>query len=317
MYRLSKYILLFLALALILSGCRSSWSQPVPDTELMYYSYTFIETGIIPHGEDELHFVNSDGTNHQMMKTDVVFYNQVWSADGELLYGLSGIRQDLAYPAYWDIKKGKYKVCGNQMPSFFQIEGAGNPQNPYEVIIQNVTEIALYNLSSCQRVVSYIDNNDRNGNWEVSGFSYFSASRQLLYGKITNLYDPTRAYHIIKLDLNTGTEVSLAEGIHPSWSPDGTQIAFLWSDGLYIMRSDGSNPRRLVLKKVFNSFVAGGPLDDYISSPRWSPDGKWLLYHQCGDKICSYDKSQIIKLRVSDSQEELVITGGKYPSWRP
>ncbi len=66
--------------------------------------------------------------------------------------------------------------------------------------------------------------------------------------------------------------VTLAAGIDtsPSWSPTGTQIAFIsdrsGSPQVWIMDSDGSNVRRLIME--------GGHCD----SPAWSPDGRFILY---------------------------------------
>ena len=50
---------------------------------------------------------------------------------------------------------------------------------------------------------------------------------------------------------------------HPSWSPDGTKIAFAsgrdGNDEIYVMNADGSDQTRLT----------SDPADDYY--PSWSP----------------------------------------------
>lgn len=56
----------------------------------------------------------------------------------------------------------------------------------------------------------------------------------------------------------------------PSWSPTGTQIAFIsdrsGTPQVWVMDADGSNVRRLITE--------GGHCD----SPDWSPDGRFILY---------------------------------------
>ena len=56
----------------------------------------------------------------------------------------------------------------------------------------------------------------------------------------------------------------------PTWSPTGTQIAFIsdrtGSPQVWVMDADGSNVRRLIQE--------GGHCD----SPDWSPDGRYILY---------------------------------------
>jgi hypothetical protein len=54
---------------------------------------------------------------------------------------------------------------------------------------------------------------------------------------------------------------------HPVLSPNGQQLAFSRSDGVFVTRSDATNPRRL-------------SLPENIAAPtfsQWSPDGEWIL----------------------------------------
>jgi Tol biopolymer transport system component len=59
--------------------------------------------------------------------------------------------------------------------------------------------------------------------------------------------------------------------VSPVWSPDGRQIAFIGSDGLYVINSDGTNLRHLVENR-------------WIESASWSPDGRSLAFGECEPK---------------------------------
>jgi TolB protein len=63
---------------------------------------------------------------------------------------------------------------------------------------------------------------------------------------------------------------STAIEIAPTWSPDGSQIAFVsdrtGAPQVYLMDRDGSNVQRLTYE--------GG----YNTAPAWSPDGRWIAY---------------------------------------
>ncbi len=67
----------------------------------------------------------------------------------------------------------------------------------------------------------------------------------------------------------------ITNGIDPSWSPDGTKIAFTrWYEpvGMYVINADGTNETR-----VWNG--------QRFQSPRWNPDGKRIAFTQPKGKI--------------------------------
>ena len=56
--------------------------------------------------------------------------------------------------------------------------------------------------------------------------------------------------------------------LNPVWSPDGSTIAFVSEDGLYLVNSQGGEPQRI---------FEGRAIDD----PQWSPDNRQLAFVQC------------------------------------
>ncbi|HEV7887642.1 MAG TPA: hypothetical protein VGO92_08790, partial [Acidimicrobiales bacterium] len=72
-------------------------------------------------------------------------------------------------------------------------------------------------------------------------------------------------YHVYIADLDGANARAVAQGISPSWSPDGTRIAFFNNDRhLTVMTVDGTTLRILP------------PALDWTQSPAWSPDSAWL-----------------------------------------
>lgn len=70
-------------------------------------------------------------------------------------------------------------------------------------------------------------------------------------------------------NLATGDLRALSSGLDPSLSPDGSQVAFSRignANGIYLINIDGSNER-----KIFGD-------RDGLMSPKWSPDGKWIVF---------------------------------------
>ncbi len=99
-------------------------------------------------------------------------------------------------------------------------------------------------------------------------------------------------------------------GAYPTWSPDGRRIAFMaqinnvWQ--LHVMNADGSDVRQITR--------GGGKAEN----PRWSPDGKLLVWESDKDSKPGVDQIYVVD---SDGANEQQIThdslGTVFPTWAP
>ena len=106
---------------------------------------------------------------------------------------------------------------------------------------------------------------------------------------------------------------------HPTWSPDGKQIAFISDrDGgkasaIYVMDTAGNNLRRLTNDVKFT----------WIDSPDWSPDGKQIVFTSMViNKDAKEKSSEIYVINVDGKNPRQVaknpkLTWTESPKWSP
>lgn len=82
-------------------------------------------------------------------------------------------------------------------------------------------------------------------------------------------------YNQVRLTRNRGGDW------HPVWSPDGSQIAYLRQDGVYLITPEGQNRRQLVSLDTSGVELGWSPGEDIILA--WSPEGERLLFSGCLD----------------------------------
>ncbi len=289
----------------------NTWPKSVPNGDIFFQSED--DQGYL------LNFINADGSGHQDILLKQQIIKPVWSADGDTVYGLSNPKftfpySDIGYPAYWDIKQGKFKDCSNNQPYYAQIEEYESTNDQHLVLLSNNGEIVTFDFDTCKVVKILINYEGQFGTYNIYGISYQPSTQTLLFGRIVNPYD-NPYYQIIKFSIESGKEEVIGEGLNPSWSKDGSKISYFGPEGIVIIDSTDYQPILLVRYKYINSDF--GDLKTSTPLLRWSPDSEWLVVHQCIEAICKQKYSVIKVIHVSDGYQEQIFTGGRFPAWMP
>lgn len=121
----------------------------------------------------------------------------------------------------------------------------------------------------------------------------------------------------MKEHASTPLLTNIAKAEAPSWSPDGTKIAFeVWQEGrkssqIYTANVDGSDVKQLTEGQYYNWI------------PRWSPDGKKLVFETTRNDTPKTHRRggyRDIYVMESDGQNQINLTTntfGHHPSWSP
>jgi Tol biopolymer transport system component len=106
----------------------------------------------------------------------------------------------------------------------------------------------------------------------VSGVAWSPAGDWIAY--VRGWSETTFEGEIVLIRPDGDDEQVLARGDAPTWSPDGSRLAFFHEGGIWTIDADGSDPRTL---------VPNG------ESPAWSRDGNLIAFTRdvpCGNPVC-------------------------------
>jgi Tol biopolymer transport system component len=142
--------------------------------------------------------------------------------------------------------------------------------------------------------------------------------------------------------------ISKIAGIWPTWSPDGSRLAYV-GHGVVVLHADGSHVRRLPIagdemqvawssgNQLVISHMLESPLlqlvrpdgsglrtlrrgqpGDAFVNPKWSPDGRRIIYEHwtgCGGSFCSGGPG----IEIADLRGNVVrsLGDGDYPTFSP
>jgi serine/threonine protein kinase len=136
-----------------------------------------------------------------------------------------------------------------------------------------------------------------------------------------------------------------ADDRFPSWSPDGSRIAFASKHEIYVMNADGSNQTRLTNNPAYYSNLSWSPDGSRIAFQFWHDDNKYEIYVMNADgsgqtnltnnpasdwhpswspdasRIAFYSSREgnggIYVMNADGSEQTRLTTGGSNPSWSP
>lgn len=108
-----------------------------------------------------------------------------------------------------------------------------------------------------------------------------------------------------------------AAGNHhsPAVSPDGTRVAYVAERGeavdIFVAAIDGAWMRQ----------ISSNNDDEYVAEPKWSPDGRSLLYMQWPHYDMPWDEAAVVVADVETGERRIVAGGERiinnWPQWSP
>lgn len=197
---------------------------------------------------------------------------------------------------------------GKEYTSIVRVAFAGAGEAQRAVLVGGGRELRL-SVMAPSRIVFWIDQDlysidpDGTGLRRLastrSGLSRMQISPDGARIAFSQWNEDTRSFYIHVMNIDGGGATRLAEGVSPTWSPDGARICF--SDGsLSVMNADGGNVR-----------VLGGSGDNAT----WSPDGQSLAFDRTIKQ--GTEKTKSIYTIGANGGNELRWSSGERPRWSP
>ncbi|MBG0786395.1 MAG: hypothetical protein H0S79_14960 [Anaerolineaceae bacterium] len=261
------------------------------------------------YGSEAINSYDLGENEYQPLARLDLLVKPVWSSDGKTIFGTNRSHN----LTFIEMASGDQKVCGTDYSSIGQAVPMDDPDNPYGVLVSTNGAIYAYDLDRCEEIAVVVDYWDEIAWNMLNVFSYDAPSHTLYYG-VTHNYLSDREFQIVALDLDSGITTVVGEGVGPSISNAGDQIAYFNPNGqLWMMNSDGTDAHLLVDTPFFDN-ERTFPFNR-LPIIQWAPEDDHLIYHRLQP-----DETYTTDVYILDLQtgiETLFLKREDYPDWRP
>lgn len=300
-----------LAVAQRLPGKTVAPEQGFPDREIVFE---------MASREGELGFIHPDGTDlvTRTIDADGWIGFPTWSPDGDYIAYRT---EAIAASSYFSPQRaGVVSKSGEKLGECREWEwdfGRVWMTNEHQLLMpvhlaeeNNRGRVILADVHSCATLSTlYQAANDDDS--EIIDNATLSSQGWLAISRLLFQTDKPTLAEILVLAPDANIERVVGHGLAPAWSRDGEWLVYTALDGIYIVRKDGTQMRRVVDIDATTNRETLLPWSDGLSIASWSPDGKWLVY----DRLTP-DGRGIFKVDLSSGEESLIFMGGIYPHWR-
>lgn len=206
-----------------------------------------------------------------------------------LSFTLNGIAQDKKNISLEDIwKNGTFRM--KSVPGFNAMKDGKRYTQ-----IDNDKEhqyIRIYNLATGKQEKSIFDNAvNKSGDTKLEIVDYrFSEDEQkmLLLAEPENIYRRSVLYKAYVFDLKSGVVTALGNEkvLHPSFSPDGSKVAYVQNNNLYYRDIRSGNITAVTADGVSNKIINGNcdwvyeEEFEFTQAYQWSPKGNFIAFYR-------------------------------------
>jgi Tol biopolymer transport system component len=270
--------MLAICLLALVATTNTAEATPLPENGKIAYS----ELQSFPGEDFEIYTMLPDGTDVRQI-TDKKGRDQkpTWSSDGAKLVWMHGDGQVWVH----DFETGRQRMVVN-IRGGVDSEVVWSPDGSklaYSKATPEGKEADIYVMKADGTNQNNLTNTPSVEEWEVT---WSPDGSKLAYTRHTWPTTRENLPDIYVMNSDGTNPVNLTDTLpevmsvaNPTWSPDGTKIAFNsgpWAEfrgrsGIYVMDADGTNPVNITSPKTPN--LSGSPV--------WSPDGTKMAFHTC------------------------------------